>query len=93
MLLKQDFTTVFLICSDGGYRGINVTYQHKKSGEPLVMVDGPLIGGIGAVNTVIFTADGPRSTTPGSSGFFATYARLHGTADPGAALHDRGEMV
>lgn len=82
--LKQDFVTVFNGCRTGGYRGIHVTYPYKEKVVPMVTVDDPLVRGIGAVNTVIFTADGPKGRNIDYSGFVAAYRLVRRDAPAGA---------
>jgi len=82
--LQQGFATVFDGCRNGGFRGINVTYPYKEKVVPMVTVDDPLVRGIGAVNTVIFTADGPKGHNTDYSGFVAAYRLVRRDAPAGA---------
>lgn len=84
--LGEDFQAVFETCRKAGYRGINVTYPYKEVAAPMVRVDDPLVRAIGAVNTVIFEADGPRGHNTDHSGFMAAYRSVRGEAAPGTVL-------
>lgn len=84
--LGQDFDQVFAECAKGGFRGINVTYPYKERGAAKVRIDDPLVRAIGAVNTVIFGADGPEGYNTDYSGFVAAYQRVRGDTPPGEVL-------
>ena len=83
--LGQGFDAVFADCARH-YRGINVTYPYKEIAARKVTVEDPLVRGIGAVNTVLFEADGPKGHNTDYTGFRAAYARLRGAARPGTVL-------
>lgn len=82
--LGRDFDGVFDHCVREGYRGINVTYPYKERVVPKVRIEDPLVRALGAVNTVVFAADGPRGHNTDYSGFTAAYRGAIGTAAPGA---------
>lgn len=82
----ETFAEVFEDCRDGGYRGINVTYPYKEVVTDGLRIDDPLVRAIGAVNTVIFDAAGPRGQNTDYSGFKAAYARVRGDAATGPVL-------
>ncbi|SNR54598.1 shikimate dehydrogenase family protein [Puniceibacterium sediminis] len=84
--LDETFDQVFARCLTGGYRGINVTYPYKELVTKGLRIDDPLVRAIGAVNTVIFEADGPRGHNTDYSGFKAAYDRVRGGADTGPVL-------
>lgn len=67
------FEEVFAQAQTGGYRGINVTYPYKELVTAKVTVTDPLVRAIGAVNTVVFEADGPKGFNTDYSGFVAAY--------------------
>ncbi|SPF80999.1 shikimate dehydrogenase family protein [Pseudoprimorskyibacter insulae] len=71
--LGQDFDAVFDQCPTLGFRGINVTYPYKERAAAKVSVDDPLVRAIGAVNTVLFDADGPKGFNTDYTGFIAAY--------------------
>jgi len=71
--LGRDFDAVFAACMAGDYRGINITYPYKELAAAKVRVDDPSVRAIGAVNTVVFEADGPRGFNTDYSGFVAGY--------------------
>lgn len=81
--LGRDFDGVFADCLAGGFRGINVTYPYKEKAAAKVRIDDPLVRAIGAVNTVIFEADGPRGYNTDYSGFVAGYRNVFGSTPPG----------
>lgn len=81
--MGKDFDAVFDACASGGFRGINVTYPYKERAAARVRIDDPLVRAIGAVNTVVFEADGPRGFNTDYSGFVAGYRRVRGDAAPG----------
>ena len=81
-----DFDALFDRCRTSGYRGINVTYPYKERVTSRVRIDDPLVAAVGAVNTVLFDAEGPRGFNTDYSGFVAAYRRVRGTAAPGPVL-------
>lgn len=83
--LGQDFHEVFANCARD-YRGINVTYPYKEVAARKVVVDDPLVRGIGAVNTVLFEPEGPKGHNTDYSGFRVAYARVRGDTSPGTVL-------
>jgi shikimate dehydrogenase len=82
----ETFDQVFAACKAEGYRGINVTYRYKEQVAQKLRIDDPLVQAIGAVNTVIFDADGPRGHNTDYSGFTAAYGRVRGIEPTGRAL-------
>lgn len=81
--LGLSFEETFARARDGGYRGINVTYPYKEIAAGMVTVADPLVRAIGAVNTVIFDADGPKGFNTDYSGFIRAYRAVLGEAAPG----------
>lgn len=81
-----DFDTAFAHARDHGFRGVNVTYPYKEKVVAKVHVPDALVRAIGAVNTVIFTADGPEGHNTDHSGFMAAYRALRGQKAPGTVL-------
>lgn len=67
------FDEVFEQARTSGFRGINITYPYKELVTAKVSVADPLVRGIGAVNTVLFDADGPKGYNTDYSGFMAAY--------------------
>jgi shikimate dehydrogenase len=84
--LGMDFDQVFAFCAADGYRGVNVTYPYKERVAAKVRIDEPLVTAMGAVNTVVFEADGPRGYNTDHTGFIAAYRGLRGDAPPGRTL-------
>ena len=81
--MGEHFDTVFDACAGRGYRGINVTYPYKERAARKVTVDDPLVRAIGAVNTVLFGAEGPKGFNTDHSGFAAAYRGVRGDTAPG----------
>jgi quinate/shikimate dehydrogenase (NAD+) len=79
--LRLDFDATFARSEAGGYRGLNITYPYKEEAARRVAIDDPLVRAMGAVNTVIFTAEGPRGYNTDYSGFISAYGTVRGT-DP-----------
>jgi len=77
--LGLDFDAVFDKARAEGYRGLNVTYPYKERVIARVTVDEPLVARLGACNTVVFDAAGPRGYNTDWSGFKAAYR--HGLGD------------
>jgi shikimate dehydrogenase len=77
------FDEVFEQARLGGFRGINVTYPYKEVVTAKVTVTDPLVRAIGAVNTVVFDADGPKGFNTDYSGFMAAYRAVRGAQGPG----------
>lgn len=85
-VLGKEFADVFAGAAAGGYHGVNVTYPYKEQVVAHVSVPDPLVRAVGAVNTVIFGADGPTGHNTDYSGFIAAYRGLRGDAPVGAVL-------
>jgi shikimate dehydrogenase len=80
------FDALFDHAAGAGYRGVNITYPYKERVVARLRIDDPLVRAIGAVNTVLFDAGGPRGFNTDHSGFVATLRRALGGAGPGAVL-------
>lgn len=81
-----EFDALFDRCAAQGYRGINVTYPYKERVTDRLRIDDPLVAAIGACNTVLFDADGPRGFNTDYSGFVSAYRRVRGGTVPGKVL-------
>ncbi|NIZ15430.1 shikimate dehydrogenase [Phaeobacter sp. HF9A] len=81
--MGEDFDTLFERCAGRDYRGINVTYPYKERAAAKVMISDPLVKAIGAVNTVLFDADGAKGYNTDYSGFIEGYRGLRGDTAPG----------
>ena len=77
------FDDVFEQAQSGGFRGINVTYPYKELVTSKVTVADPLVRAIGAVNTVVFDADGPKGFNTDYTGFMHAYRAVRGAQNPG----------
>jgi shikimate dehydrogenase len=81
--MGRDFDGVFAMAQDQGFRGLNITYPYKETAITHVSVPDPLVRAIGAVNTVVFGADGPIGYNTDYTGFVAAYRTVMGDAAPG----------
>ncbi|MCX8226517.1 MAG: NAD(P)-binding domain-containing protein, partial [Sulfitobacter sp.] len=77
------FKDVFAQAQTGGFRGINVTYPYKEMVTAMVTVIDPLVRAIGAVNTVVFEAGGPKGFNTDYTGFMKAYRDVRGAQQPG----------
>ncbi|MCA0921183.1 shikimate dehydrogenase family protein [Pseudooceanicola nanhaiensis] len=82
----KEFDELFAWCPGAGYRGINVTYPYKERAFAKVTVEDPLVRSVGAVNTVLFDAEGAKGHNTDFSGFMAAYRAARGETPPGAVL-------
>jgi shikimate dehydrogenase len=80
--MGMTFDEVFAQAKRLGFRGLNITYPYKELVTAKVLVADPLVRGIGAVNTVVFDADGAKGFNTDYSGFMAAY-RTGRTEAPG----------
>jgi shikimate dehydrogenase len=81
--LQLNFEDTFARSAAGGYRGLNITYPYKEQAARRVDIEDPLVCAMGAVNTVIFTADGARGYNTDYSGFISAYAARRGDTRTG----------
>jgi shikimate dehydrogenase len=81
-----EFTAALTRCTDAGYRGVNVTHPYKEQTRKKVEVPDPSVARIGAINTVIFEADGWKGFNTDFSGFAGAFRHRFGDASPGTAL-------
>ncbi|MFZ5965343.1 shikimate dehydrogenase family protein [Thalassococcus sp. BH17M4-6] len=77
------FDEVFEQVRSSGFRGVNVTYPYKEVAAARVHVADPLVRAIGAVNTVVFDAEGPQGFNTDYTGFVRAYRAVRGDAAPG----------
>jgi shikimate dehydrogenase len=77
------FDTLFDRCAEQGYRGLNITYPYKEVVTKRVQIDDPAVKALGAVNTVVFTAQGPSGFNTDYSGFISAYRGKRNTKSPG----------
>jgi shikimate dehydrogenase len=82
-VLAQDFEAVFETARRSGFRGLNITYPYKERVVRLVSPADPAVAALGAVNTVLFAADGPLGYNTDRSGFVAAYRHVLGDRAPG----------
>ncbi|WP_372840567.1 shikimate dehydrogenase [Phaeovulum sp.] len=80
------FPELLAQCAQLGFAGVNVTYPHKEEAAALVPAGDPVVGAMGASNTVLFTPEGPRAFNTDHSGFVAAYIAAFGTRGPGRVL-------
>lgn len=81
--LGLTFEETFTQAQDSGFRGINVTYPYKEVAIKMVTVRDPGVAAIGAINTVVFHADGPQGFNTDYTGFKRAYRSVMGDATPG----------
>jgi shikimate dehydrogenase len=83
--LGLDFDATFERCAAQGYRGVNITYPYKERAAARVRIEDPLVRRIGAINTVVFSPDGPLGYNTDFSGFQAAWRGEMGDAAPRSA--------
>ncbi len=79
-----DFDALFERCRAQGYRGLNITLPYKIRAVPKVSISDPMLRKLGAVNTVVFDADGAKGFNTDYTGFVAAWATQFGDMKPGA---------
>lgn len=79
----ETFDSVFDHCRTGGYRGINVTFPYKERVLTRLARPSTDLVALGACNTVVFDADGPRGANTDSTGFGSAFRHRFGDASPG----------
>jgi shikimate dehydrogenase len=84
--LGMSFDETFEYCRANGYRGVNVTYPYKEVVTAKVTIDDPFVRGIGAANTVIFEADGPKGFNTDYSGFISGFRNVMAEEPAGRVL-------
>ncbi|MEM7404136.1 MAG: shikimate dehydrogenase [Pseudomonadota bacterium] len=81
--LDRSFEDVFAQARDDGFDGLNITYPYKERAVPLVRPDSPELAQLGAINTVVFEAQGPRGYNTDMTGFIAAFCARFTRAPPG----------
>ena len=81
--LGVGFDALFERCAAGDYHGINITYSYKERAAARVAIESPLVRAIGAVNTIVFAADGPHGFNTDHTGFIAAWRARFEPARPG----------
>ena len=82
----KSFAEVLADCARQGFDGVNVTYPFKEAAAACVPPGDPVVGAMGAANTVKFTAAGPLAFNTDYSGFVAAYRAAFGAVLPGRVL-------
>lgn len=80
--LGQSFEDVFEAASSAQH-GLNITLPYKEHVVPRLRIRDPLAQAMGAVNTVVFKADGAEGFNTDHSGFMAAYRAALGDVAPG----------
>ena len=80
--LGVGFDALFERCVAGDYHGINITYPYKERAAERVAIESPLVRAIGAVNTIVFAADGPRGFNTDNTGFVTAWRTRFEPATP-----------
>ena len=83
---EETFHEVFETAQIEGYSGLNITYPYKEKVVPLVQLADPVLDAVGAVNTVLFTAQGPIGYNTDYTGFKAAYQATQGDDAPSEVL-------
>ena len=81
--LGVGFDALFERCAAGEYDGLNITYSYKERAAARVAFESPLVRAIGAVNTIVFAADGPRGFNTDHTGFITAWRARFAPARPG----------
>lgn len=81
--LGMSFEDTFSQAQTTGFRGINVTYPYKEVAAKMVAIPDAGMAAIGAVNTVVFGADGPLGFNTDYTGFKRAYRGVMGEGSPG----------
>lgn len=81
-VMGLSFAEVFAKAQHDGYHGINITYPYKERLNDHVTVPDAAVRAIGAVNTVLFTLDGPQGFNTDYSGFLRAYRAARGNVAP-----------
>ena len=81
--LELTFDETFSLARDSGFRGINVTYPYKEVAAKMVTIPDQGVAAIGAVNTIVFGADGPQGFNTDYTGFKRAYRSVMGDERPG----------
>lgn len=84
--LGLPFERIFEACRSGSYRGLNITYPYKEIAARGMVIDDEQVRRIGAINTVLFTEQGPRGFNTDYSGFLDAYRNVRGDTAPGIVL-------
>jgi shikimate dehydrogenase len=67
------FDVVFERCVAQNYRGLNITYPYKERVIGKLHIEDPAVRAIGAVNTVVFSDQGPLGFNTDFTGFVSAY--------------------
>jgi len=81
--LGMAFEDVFSLVQQDGFHGVNVTHPYKERASDCVSAQDPVVCGIGAVNTVIFSDQPPMGFNTDYSGFIRAYRTIRRDAAPG----------
>ena len=81
--LGLGFDELFERCTDGRYRGLNITHPYKERVAALVEIENPLVRAMGAVNMVRVERDRRLGFNTDHSGFMAAWRAKFGAAAPG----------
>lgn len=81
--MGKSFDEIFEAACVGGFRGLNITYPYKEIAFRAVLIDNSQVRRIGAVNTIVFTEEGPKGYNTDYSGFIDAYRNVRGEIVPG----------
>lgn len=81
--LGKTFDQIFADCRASGFRGLNVTYPYKEIAFRAARIEDSQVRRIGAINTVVFSDQGPIGFNTDFSGFIDAYRLVRGNRRPG----------
>jgi shikimate dehydrogenase len=84
--MNQTFDEVFAHAQSNGFRGVNVTLPYKEKVVEKLIIENEDVRRIGAVNTVVFTSEGPKGYNTDFSGFITGYCNQFGDQTPGKVV-------
>jgi shikimate dehydrogenase len=84
--MDLSFDEVFSYAQNNGFRGVNVTLPYKERVVEKLIIEDQDVLRIGAVNTVVFTAEGPKGYNTDFSGFVTGYRTQFGDKAPGRVV-------
>lgn len=85
-VIGKNFEAVFNQCQLDGLAGVNITLPYKERVLSQVKIDDINIKRIGAVNTVLFTKDGPIGYNTDYTGFISAYRSVLKDKLPGKVV-------
>ena len=84
--MDMDFDAVFEHAKSNGFAGVNVTLPYKERVVEKLIIEDQDVARIGAVNTVVFTPEGPKGYNTDFTGFVQGYRNQFGDMNPGRVV-------